>query len=267
MLKLTDDISILKNNYDDFEQVRFVFDSMIERTTIAEAFIDDFVQQSSISLVWDKGHCFYVGGTAKSVSDYLRAGKFLAEKFQNERIQVAKVYFNSDEWDFALKDAFSSFSPKIFNRLLFKHDCISNPSTSIAPNILISAIDKSIIESKQLKNIQQMKDEILGMWGTTERFLEKGFGYCAIADECVVSWCTSEYVSKKSCGIGIETMAEFQNKGIATKNLYYIINKCRELNIIPYWDCWSNNVPSIKVAEKQGFNKVLDYKVLFISKK
>jgi hypothetical protein len=73
-------------------------------------------------------------------------------------------------------------------------------------------------------------------------------------------------VSKHSCGIGVETIELFQNKGIASKTVFYFVEKCRILNIVPYWDSWKNNISSIKVAEKQGFKQILDYKIVHITK-
>jgi hypothetical protein len=153
---------------------------MTEGMTNAEVFIKDTMQQSTLSFVWDRGHCFYVGGKANTASDYSSVGKFLVHKFLHERIQVAKVYYNSDEWELALKDSLNGISAKILERTLLKHDYGSKPLASVGPNIFdIREIDINIIENTQIKNIQQMTEEILGMWGTTSRFLENGFGYCA----------------------------------------------------------------------------------------
>ena len=264
MYRLSDEILKLKNNYAS-EQVNFVFDSIIEGKTIAEVYADRS-ELPAISLIWDMGYNFYVGGTAVSTDDYLQAADFLREKFENEKITGAKVYFPSKDWEFALMESLHDFHPRIYERSLLKHDFASNPSVSVGDNILITEIDKKVIESTQLANINAMQDEIVGMWGTTDRFCEQGFGYCAITDESVVNWCTAEYVSRHRCGIGIETIEQFQNKGIASKTVFHFIEKCKNLNLVPYWDSWKNNIPSIRVAEKQGFKKVLDYQIIHISK-
>jgi len=38
------------------------------------------------------------------------------------------------------------------------------------------------------------------------------------------------------------------------------------MNLVPYQDNWKDNLPSIKVAAKQGFIKKFDYKIIYISK-
>ncbi|KRE37318.1 GNAT family N-acetyltransferase [Paenibacillus sp. Soil522] len=127
------------------------------------------------------------------------------------------------------------------------------------------SIFPSILQSS-MENTSSLEHEIKGAWGTIEKFCDKGFGFCAHTDDLIVNWCTAEYLSQTSCGIGIETISEFQHKGIASKAVYHFVEKCRKLNLIPYWDSWKDNFPSVKVAEKQGFIKLLDYKVIYISK-
>jgi GNAT superfamily N-acetyltransferase len=163
-------------------------------------------------------------------------------------------------------ESLRDFSPNVYVRTLLRHNFVRNPMVPIDPDIYFIEIDKNIIERKQLANADSMKGEILGAWGTTDRFLEHGFGFCAISDVSVVNWCTAEYLSMNSCGIGVETVKEFQNKGVASTTVYHFIEKCRQLNVVPYWDSWRDNAPSIKLAEKQGFIKVLDYKIIHISK-
>jgi RimJ/RimL family protein N-acetyltransferase len=233
--------------------------------TIAEVYVDH-ISQPRISLVWDKGYNFYVGGIAATESDYAMAADFLREKFVKEQIAGAKVYFASDEWQQVLLESLHDFTPNIYERSLFIHDFNTNPAISLDSSVLIKVIDKHIVDNKHLANVQFMIDEIVGGWGSTARFLERGFGCCAIADERVAGWCTAEYVSRHSCGIGIETVEEFQNQGIATAMASSFVDKCKLLNLMPHWDSWKNNIPSIRVAEKQGFQKVVDYKVVLISK-
>jgi hypothetical protein len=191
MYKLTDEIFKLKSNY-EYEQVRFVFDSIIKGTTMAEVFADK-LELPAISLVWDMGYNFYLGGIGVTTEDYFKVTNFLSDKFRNEKIPGAKVYFHSNDWEYALMESLKEFSPKIHERSLLKHDFVSNPSTSLEGDIFIREIDKNIIESSQLANVNAMKDEILGAWRTTDRFFEQGFGYYAITEESVVCWCTAEY--------------------------------------------------------------------------
>ena len=95
-------------------------------------------------------------------------------------------------------------------------------------NITINQITEDILKNNSLGNIQAMTEEILNMWGSIQKFIDSGFGYCALEKNDITCWCTAEYVSKKYCGIGIETIENFQSKGIAGNPL----NKPRSI----YWN-------------------------------
>jgi RimJ/RimL family protein N-acetyltransferase len=67
-------------------------------------------------------------------------------------------------------------------------------------------------------------------------------------------------MSEGKCGIGIETVEEHQGKGFATAVAAEFVRHALALGFKPHWDCWANNLPSIRVAEKVGFEDAHDYK-------
>ncbi len=83
----------------------------------------------------------------------------------------------------------------------------------------------------------------------------KGFGTVAVIDMRIICWCTAEYVSKSKCGIGIEVIDEFQNKGIATATAAHFLEHCLNQDIVAHWECDKDNIGSVRVAEKVGFEK------------
>ncbi|MEO0534618.1 MAG: GNAT family N-acetyltransferase [Cyanobacteria bacterium P01_A01_bin.123] len=103
---------------------------------------------------------------------------------------------------------------------------------------------------------ETLKSEIEWMWPSREKFCENGFGYVALLGESIIFWCTAEYVSTKKCGIGIETLQAYQNQGITTATAVHFVNYCLSHNITPYWECDSQNIGSIRVAKKIGFDRI-----------
>lgn len=251
--------------YED-PQVNFVFVSMIEENTPCEVYVDN-LEKPSISLTWDKGHCVYFGGVSSDETQYYKAMNFFREKILSEetknKLGIIKIYFSSGEWKEALLQSLQDFRPMIFERTLYKHNHKNIPSYRIE-NVEVKEINSQIINNRELKNINFMLEEITGMWGSVQQFLDKGFGSCAIQGNEIVCWCTAEYVSKGICGIGIETVKDYQGKGIATTTVLKFLDRCAELEILTYWDSWKNNIQSIRVAEKAGFKKVLDYQIVFL---
>jgi RimJ/RimL family protein N-acetyltransferase len=82
-----------------------------------------------------------------------------------------------------------------------------------------------------------------------------------VGERQIVCWCTAEYVSCGWCGIGIETIQAYQRRGLATATATAFLAHCAAHGIQPHWDCWANNVPSVRVAEKVGFALVEEYEV------
>ncbi|NOJ72206.1 GNAT family N-acetyltransferase [Paenibacillus alvei] len=180
-------------------------------------------------------------------------------------MSVMKIYFqNIDET--ALLHTLRAYRPTRVERDLYRHKLINPlPPVSLGTEIEIRAIDEETLSRSGLGNVEAMIEEIEGMWGCSDAFLRHGFGYYAVNEKGdIVNWCTSEYNSNVSCGIGIESISEYQGRGIATATTAQLVKRCAAARIMPHWDCWSSNIASKKVAEKTGFEKVLTYKILLI---
>lgn len=245
----------------------FVFDSIIEGNTPGQVFVDD-IENASIFLIYE-GNCVYFYGEVEDRNKYKEAINFFKENYLNgdrkEKLGIVKINYYPDVWGTELFEGLNGFKRKVAERTLLKQELKEIPIVDKNNNgLIVKEIDNEVLENISLGNLECVIDEIEGMWGSTERFVSNGFGYCAIMDGNIISWCTSEYVSKNYCGIGIETIEAQEGKGVATIVANEFLKKCEALNMIPYWDSWEDNTPSVRVAEKNGFNKICDYKVLLL---
>lgn len=265
MEKLTDNLMRVKENYAALK-MGFVFDSIISGNTLAEIYVND-PQDPTISIICE-GHGFYFGGQVINSTQYTEAVNFFLKQILDEqrkkRLQVAKIYYSSEIWEKILLESLQELKPNLYERILFRHRLknISHRPTR-KRDVIIKEIDRELLNS-QLGYREPVIDEIIYMWGSLENFFQSGFGYCAIKDQKIVTWCTAEYKSGNFCGIGIETLADYQKQGIATTTVEHFLSRCLQLKIIPHWDCWKNNLPSTRVAEKNGFERLIEYKILFL---
>jgi GNAT superfamily N-acetyltransferase len=108
-----------------------------------------------------------------------------------------------------------------------------------------------------------MREEVASMWGEPAAFLERGFGYTALAGDEVVGWCTIEYLSEGACGIGIDTVEAHQGRGVATALARLTGAECARRGLTAHWDSWTRNTPSVRSGLKAGFQPVCEYTVLF----
>jgi hypothetical protein len=265
MKELKNNKSRLKVLYKSYAH-SFVFDSIAEGNTPAQIFVDD-IENISIFLICE-GHCVYFGGEVEDKNKYKEAINFFKENCLSEsrrkELGVVKINYYTEVWEKELLEGLKEFDCKLYDRSLFKQDLKYVPAVRNDDNVIVKKIDNEVLKNTSIGNLNCLIDEVMGMWGSTDNFIKNGFGYCAIIDGKIISWCTAEYVSKNYCGIGIETIEDYERKGVATIISNEFLKGCLASNITPYWDSWKRNIPSVRVAEKNNFRIVCDYKVALI---
>jgi RimJ/RimL family protein N-acetyltransferase len=98
-------------------------------------------------------------------------------------------------------------------------------------------------------------------WGSVSNFLDKGFGYCILYNNEVVSECTAIFCSDDYAEIDIATRDNYRGKGLANILANTFIKHSLEYNIRPSWDCDVSNNSSINLADKLGFIDPIEYSI------
>ena len=266
IMKLQDNAEITKAHFTaPFSY--FVIESVIEGNTYGETFVDK-LDNPHITIVWDTKYSINCGGCAdkevlKQAVEFIKSDILTYDVRQDRGI--IKIMYENKEWEQAILEGVQGFNYEVYPRSVYRHELDHIPNFQCKDEgITIKKLDEELVNNNKLKNHEGLIEELTQMWGSVESFLSKGFGYCAITKDSIAAWCTGEYFSKAWCGIGIETYEEYQRQGIAAAATVEIIKHCKERNKTPHWDCWKNNIPSVKTAEKTGFQKLMDYEVVFL---
>ncbi len=264
MIKIENNSKNIKKYYQELK-MDFLFDSIYEVFTKANIFIKEDCQL----IIVHEGHGFFFGGKSNDEQDYIDVIHYFKDKIVTndlkQKLHFAKVYYTNERWKKVLMEELSDFKPNIYPRVLFEYQKDEPvPKRYNNHDVEIYEITRDILKRKDEHTIDLI-NEIKQMWGSIEQFLKYGFGYCAIIDNEIAGWCTCEYLSQKQCGIGIETIEKFQKLGIGSLTATYLVNKCISLNLIPHWDSWRNNLPSVRIAEKLKFNKINDYNIIILN--
>lgn len=257
----------LRDNYRS-PQTGFVFDAILAGNTPAEIFVGA-EGPPFVSLLWDTGHGFYFGSKTGNAAQCHEAVRFLRdqllEPLRERGPWPTKIHYPPGPWLDILLEELRDSKPKLVWRSLYRHELRAIPVVaSVHGDMDIRPIDDDVLGSARLGNSELLVAEVASMWGTARKFLEAGFGYCAVVGSDITGWCTAEHVSGRSCGIGIETVEPYQKQGIATATAVAFLERCAELHLAPYWDSWRSNMASVRVAEKVGFAKLLDYGVVLL---
>jgi RimJ/RimL family protein N-acetyltransferase len=244
-------------------QPGMVLASVVEGNTEAQLWYASQPGNNVVCLLWDKGNnVFYLSGelvlseTIEDLTSLLHT--YIKEKAIMERLSYFKVKPLSSLLENSITEIFRDIPLHKTNKLFYTFLAKSvktNPNPGLE-NIQYHPIDANLLEVGRFENSQYVRSEIEWMWPSLERFLEKGFGTAAVNDGSIICWCTAEYVSRSKCGIGIEVIDEFQNKGIATATASHFLEHCLNQNIVAHWECDKENIGSVRVAEKVGFEKI-----------
>ena len=102
-------------------------------------------------------------------------------------------------------------------------------------------------------------------WKSAADFLQNGFGFIVFSDTGdAVSVCYSACVAAGVAEIDVATLPAFQQKGLAKEVVHKFVCHCVANNLIANWDCFEENVGSIKTAVSLGFENEFSYKFLSI---
>lgn len=125
---------------------------------------------------------------------------------------------------------------------------------SIPERFQVRRIDEKLLRTPQLEIPEHVTDWMKINWGSISDFMQKGFGFCTLHDNRIVSWSIADCVSGDACEIGIHTHEDYRRRGFATLTAaaavdYALSNGFRQVG----WHCDEYNLGSIGVAEKVGF--------------
>ncbi|MBA3873468.1 MAG: GNAT family N-acetyltransferase [Anaerolineae bacterium] len=247
--------------------LHFVVTAMEVGNSPALAWVDDTHMPTS-ALIWDRAHNLYFGGDAHNATFNASLRDFVVDNLVAEARQrafgILKLYAVHDDWLDEIVTFLPDLSVQAHARVLYR----LNPSADLSqppklPNHMrLVLIDNELLQTPRLTGISAVMQEIEDCWTSPEHFVDQAFGYCIIHDtDGIISWCTAEYFSPGVCGIGIETLQPYQRQGLATITARAFAQHATRLGWQVNWDAWLKNTPSIRVAEKIGFEKVLDYQI------
>jgi len=138
------------------------------------------------------------------------------------------------------------------------------PSEGIAVpgEVELVPIDRPLLDS-DAPGTDVVREEVVDEWKTVGAFLDRGFGTVAMSGERVVGHSIVDYIVNGTCEIGVRVRSDHRRRGIgaavaaATARTAF----ARGLEAI-IWHSWANNVGSIAISRRLGFEDEVFYTVL-----
>lgn len=239
--------------------------SVGEGNTEARLWTVDQLDAAPVVLLWDKGNnVLYCGGQLISDGAQQALAALIDTQIKPQAIQQQRARFKvralTPSFEGALGALFGGIVLHEIHTLFYRFVQQSPPIVPRAAveGVQLVPIDRALLERGELEQTAQVRAEIRWMWPSEQRFYEHGFGYAALLGARLIGWCTAEYRSRQHCGIGIETVSGYERRGVATVAAARFVQECQRRGVQPAWECASSNLASIRVAEKVGFERIVE---------
>ncbi|TCW56475.1 GNAT acetyltransferase-like protein [Bacillus thuringiensis] len=252
----------------EYKKILPILESNTTTTTFAYAVCDQMIdgeifanEKLTAGLIRTANGIYYLFGHTDDQN--YNEDLFMYLKMAIEKTEKRFTLFaSSEEWEIMIEERFSNKLRNIprmkFQRVTFeerKQDANKNTYE-------VKRIDKSNIERSNEFTEEYYKE----YWGSTEAFVNNGFGFCIEQDGIIVAECVSIFNGNGFAEIDIVTHKAYQGKGLAQAVATRFIEHCTKNDITPCWDCYVDNIPSQKLASKLSFYNPIEYS-LFVRKK
>ena len=226
-------------------------------SVLEELITGEIIQQNNSSLINTSSGIFVVSGRPDiDFIEHAILPIYENKKRKNERFTL---FSTSKEWDeLLLNKATNEFKQyKRYSYLFNKHRYSSLALKDLTDGFELRRFNEGTI----IKSHEFNEDYIKEYWGSVARFLQHGFGYSISYKDKIASECISIFASENYAEIDVATSSNFSGMGLASHVSAAFIKHCLEHDKVPRWDCDIQNVGSINLAQKLGFENPRMYSI------
>jgi hypothetical protein len=194
-------------------------------------------------------------------------------KFKNYALNVNNIR-GKNEWMQVFPDEWNNVLPKLFGDSLVKSEDNNERKDVIVldkrVNFMFSQ-EKFLQREKYINSFikiirtdDKIFDNMHGLvvpkyfWDNKEDFMKNGVGFSLFYNSELASTAYSSYIHDNKLELGIETIEKFRKMGLAEIVCGALIEYCIENSYEPIWSCRLSNIGSYKLAEKLGFEPILN---------
>lgn len=238
--------------------------ALLEGTSPGEIFVDDMSNPGSV-FAWTMNRFFLVGKTDNhKFNDGVKTlfQERIYPQAREKELEGFTLFYTPHKWGNVIKDVILKDKNPIEDlRHYYALNLVGrNWQMTIPEGFTIMPVDEALLSRDDLRNLEELVEEMQSERPSMKDFLDKSFGFCMIHGDELVAWCLSEYNSGKRCEVGIGTRQGFKRRGLATITGTAAAERAHALGITEIgWHCYARNQASIATALKLGYRKVCEY--------
>ncbi|MFX1547306.1 MAG: GNAT family N-acetyltransferase, partial [Promethearchaeota archaeon] len=220
-------------------------------------FVNNLTNPEVVMFLCQQGPCFLAGNNkAEDLKEFLVK---IPEK--------TYIYVPSQEWESSLKPQWTYFGYIPRTELSPKSLSLQNIRGIFSPlpkGFQLKKIDIEAVKQIPSQNFSTYLVEMKNYFGSPEKFIEEGVGFCIQKNEtilCIVMGFLASVPITQSLELYIATHPDYRGRGFATLVSAKMIEYCLIKGIEPHWD--AANPLSVKLAQKLGYTHPEPYRCYY----
>lgn len=110
-------------------------------------------------------------------------------------------------------------------------------------------------------------DEMKLAYGSVEKFLQHGFGYCLMRGEEICCEAYASFLAQGCYELGVITPEQHRGQGYASLTCAHLIRVCAEQGYATRWSCNQGNLASTATARRLGYRTQQEYQLLYYAQR
>jgi RimJ/RimL family protein N-acetyltransferase len=109
-------------------------------------------------------------------------------------------------------------------------------------------------------------ESTLASFGSVENVMHHTLGVVILHDDLVICEAATGAPTHGWIEVGVTTVEAHRQKGLATIACAQLIELCEGRGLNTWWDCAKQNIPSVKLARKLGYQNEREYRYVWWAK-
>jgi hypothetical protein len=140
----------------------------------------------------------------------------------------------------------------------FQLDTTHTKSVGHATGVPVKGLDLVYVDASHVDLIEEVFGVVGRFWRTRDDFARQSNAVLALVEGQAAALCYAAAVAGGRAEIDVLTLPAYRHLGLAKAVVRMFSQRCLEQNVLPLWDCFTNNTASMALCQSTGFTPLGD---------
>ena len=165
-----------------------------------------------------------------------------------------------------LEDPLNEMIPRDFDYDGRTYFFTERSSRNVSQNFPLPAGYSLLPRNEQLFRKSSDYQSTVELFGTVENVMQYTLGVVILREEAIVCEAATGAPTHGLIEVGVTTAEPYRRQGFATIACAHLIEICEEQGYKTWWDCAKQNLPSVSLAKKLGYQNEPEYRYVWWAK-